>query len=249
MVLVAPQHVGAEARTREAIVRARVAAVTQRPDGWIKTGVSYELGGPCYDPVVTKALRELDPALAPLWCIKTYKTETGFEAVGRHLIARLVPSPIANWQPERFKRAGIRNVLVPAVVPSELAGLSSEGPYLESRLLEGPVPAGSPNGAPGCYLPMTMQLVEDVRISQHAIRNHRIEDLDLRRIARAISAEERAEAELWEDIRARTAFEKDRLLRAAGVRVTVGQTDTGAPVRMSESLLRLRKLAAEGDAA
>lgn len=235
---------GSAEREQERRVDEAVSELTGRPEGWILVAEEFALGGPCYDRAIVAALRKLDPMVAPLWVTKAYRRPGGgIEICPRHLIARYVPDPIVQVKMSDFNRRGIWGVSMPSPVPAELQGLPAGGPYLEALLLEGPSP--DQGLTPGPFLPMTWDVVKHLAVATHALRNHRIEELDAKRIAASIAAEDRKEREVREDFRAKVCFEREARLEARGELIRVGSA-TGQPVSVSASLLRLRKIAREG---
>lgn len=207
---------------------------------WVLVSQEHELGGQ-HDRAITAALRQLDPQIAPLWVTSYWRTPNGHEITKRHLMTRYVPDPRVRMKAESYKRTGIRNVKMPAVIPPELQGLPSCGPYFEAELLEGK----SDGLKPGPYEPMTWELVRRIEIATHALRNHRIEELDAKRIAKARAAEDRADRLFWERQHLRAAAEREWRLKQRGELVRVPSA-TGEKVSLSSNLIRLRKIAAEG---
>ncbi len=221
--------------------------MTQRASesgAWVLVGTEYTLGGE-YDKAIVVALRRLDPAIAPLWVVKAYRTPSGrIEKCPRQVIARYVPNPVVQSMDKiDFDRIAIRGVAMPSVVPKELEGLPSSGPYLEAELLEGP--SEDDGLTPGPPLPMTWELVRRFEASQHALRTHTISELDAKRISRGLDREARRERDMREDLRALGRHAREQRLLRSGEMVRLS-SGNGMDVSISEGLMRLRKIAAEG---
>lgn len=214
------------------------------PEPWTLIEETYYLGH-TYGKAIVSALRKLDPTVAPLWVVKTYRAP-GYDnpqTFGRHVIARLMDQPRVSMRPEDFELMAIRGVHVPTPLPEELKGLTS-GPYFVCEILEGPSLDGE---QPGEYRPMTEELVERLRIAKWALANHRIDDLARNRQRAFIEAKRRPLEELKRQVadRIRSDGAARKAKRGELVRISpVGQTR----VEMSSQLLRLRKIGA-GDAA
>lgn len=230
-------------------IEQQVAQLTQDPTvgSWVLVNEEFILGGGPYDPKVVAALRRADPAVAPLWVRKTYRRPDGIlETVGRWLLARYVPDPREQISIVDFEARGIRGVAVPSVVPDELKGLPSAGPYLECELLETYVEDEDETGKPGEYMPLTAEYVRLVEISTHAIRNHRISDLALDSLKRRRAIKASKERSKREEFRAALKATKAHRLLLSGELVRV-PSSYGGNVSISEGLSRLRKITAGTD--
>jgi hypothetical protein len=199
--------------------------------------------GHTYDPRIVSALRKLDPNMAPLWVLKTYKVP-GFQepqTFGRHIIARYIESPRVRQKVVDFKASCIETVIMPVVMPKELEGLPS-GPYKVCELLEGKSPDGV---QPGCYLPMDDTLIKRLEIGQYVQRNHSMND-QMRNLLQHFRDKRRARQTAWNN-RFRDVYlgEREARLSARGELGRVPSSG-GLRVGMSEQLMRLRKIAAEG---
>lgn len=212
---------------------------------WLLIETQYFLGH-TYDKAIVTALRKIDPAVAPLWVVKTYDAP-GYDepqTVGRHILARLIDQPRVKMSADALKRSGVRGVIVPSPLPEELKGLTS-GPYFVMETFEGPSPG---DDKPGEYLPMTWETVERARIGDCTLRNHRIDDLARGRLRQLIEqrAAPQRQAKANREALLKSRRESRLARRGELVRISpVGQTR----VEMSSQLMRLRKIASAGDEA
>lgn len=176
---------------------------------WLLLDAEY-IVDPHYDVAIVRALRRLDPAIMPLWCIKTYQLPTWrIVDVGRHLIARYIAQPRGVTRTGRAASNPAHIwVDLPHPLPPELRGLP-RGPYLEAELLEGE--SQDRGASPGPYEPMTWDLVHRLEAATWALRNHSLKDLNLQRIHRRQRNKERRQRDA-EDLRRQRVKEAARLL-------------------------------------
>lgn len=209
---------------------------------WVLISEQFFLGH-TYDKAIVSALRKLDPDVAPLWVLKTYKAPGHADpvTVGRHLIARYIREPRVRMKIKDFDQVAIWNVVMPTVMPEELKGLPS-GPYFSARLLEGESPDGT---QPGEYLPMSWALVKKLEWAMHAMRTHTMDQLNtIRREgvrSKRAKAKDERDQRFRDMVRAEAEWRKTRAKELVRV-----PSQGGTRVGMSEQLMRLRKIAAEG---